>query len=77
MASSLDDTREKIAIFGATGNSGLQLVEQALERNYRVVALVRNPEGLKSANLANKHLEVKQFFKIIDNINCLNLDRSM
>ena len=64
MATSLDDTKEKIAIFGATGSSGLQLVEQALERNYKVIALVRNPEALTSANLTNKHLQVNEFFQI-------------
>lgn len=38
----------KVAVFGATGNSGLQLVEQALKRGHTVSAIVRNPDALKS-----------------------------
>lgn len=33
----------KLAVFGATGRTGLPLVKQALEKGYEVVALVRNP----------------------------------
>ncbi len=33
----------KLAIFGATGGTGRQLVEQALEEGHTVTALVRNP----------------------------------
>jgi putative NADH-flavin reductase len=36
----------KIAIFGATGETGRQLVEQALAAGYQVVAYVRNPSKL-------------------------------
>ena len=36
----------KIAVFGATGNSGLQVVEQALNRGHQVTAIVRNPDKL-------------------------------
>jgi biliverdin reductase / flavin reductase len=36
----------KIAIFGATGNTGLQLVAQALQRGYTVTAIVRSPGKL-------------------------------
>ncbi|CAF1016451.1 unnamed protein product [Rotaria sordida] len=56
MATSIDDTNKKIVIVGATGNTGLQLVEQALARNYKVTALVRNSDKL--AHLAHKNLEV-------------------
>ena len=58
MATSLDGTKGNIVVLGATGNTGLQLVEQALERNYKVTALVRSPEKL--AHLQHKHLEVRQ-----------------
>lgn len=56
MATSLDGTKGNIVVLGATGNTGLQLVEQALERNYKVTALVRSPEKL--AHLQHKNLEV-------------------
>jgi len=36
----------KIAILGGTGNTGLQLVAQALQRGYTVTAIVRNPGKL-------------------------------
>jgi len=36
----------RIAIFGATGQTGRQLVEQALERGYSVTAFARDPRGL-------------------------------
>lgn len=38
----------KIAVLGATGNSGLQLVAQALQRGHSVSAIVRNPAKLTS-----------------------------
>ncbi|MCX6048604.1 MAG: SDR family oxidoreductase [Chloroflexi bacterium] len=40
----------KLAIFGATGGTGQQLVEQALAAGHRVVALVRDP-----AKVTTKH----------------------
>jgi len=36
----------KVAIFGATGGTGTELVKQALERGNSVTALVRNPAQL-------------------------------
>jgi uncharacterized protein YbjT (DUF2867 family) len=36
----------KIVIFGATGETGRQLVEQALAAGHEVVAYVRNPSKL-------------------------------
>lgn len=56
MATSTDETKGNLVIFGATGNTGLQLVEQALARNYKVTALVRNPDKLEP--LAHKYLKV-------------------
>jgi uncharacterized protein YbjT (DUF2867 family) len=64
MATSLDNTKGNIVIVGATGNSGLQLVEQALERNYKVTALVRNPEKL--AHLQHKNLEVNYLYLFVE-----------
>ncbi|KAK3107820.1 hypothetical protein FSP39_022927 [Pinctada imbricata] len=36
----------RIAVLGATGPTGIQVVQEALERGHDVIALVRNPEGL-------------------------------
>ncbi len=36
----------KIAIFGATGGTGKELVSQALEQGHEITALVRNPQKL-------------------------------
>src|SRR5947208_1838731 len=39
-------TMTTIAIFGASGQTGKQLTEQALKQGYQVKALVRNPDRL-------------------------------
>ncbi|KAI0979754.1 hypothetical protein GJ496_011261 [Pomphorhynchus laevis] len=36
----------KLAVFGATGPLGLQVISQALSRNHNVTAFVRNPSAL-------------------------------
>lgn len=46
----------RIAVLGATGQTGRQLVMQALERGHTVVALARNPDKL--ADLQAPGLEV-------------------
>ena len=47
----------KIVIFGATGETGRQLVEQALAAGYQVVAYVRNPSKL---NTKHENLTIVQ-----------------
>ena len=47
----------KITVFGATGDTGKQIVEQALETGYDVVAFARNPSKL---NISNEHLTIIQ-----------------
>jgi putative NADH-flavin reductase len=47
----------KIAIFGATGETGRQFVEQALAAGYQVVAYVRNPSKL---NTKHENLTIVQ-----------------
>lgn len=47
----------KIAVFGATGGTGKQLIEQALEAGYEVVAYARNPSKL---DIRHEHLKVIQ-----------------
>lgn len=43
----------KVIVFGATGGTGRQLVQQALEQGHEVTAFLRSPEklGLSHANL--------------------------
>jgi putative NADH-flavin reductase len=36
----------RLTVFGATGRTGIPLLEQALSRGHEVVAFVRNPEKL-------------------------------
>ncbi|GLY69640.1 NAD(P)-dependent oxidoreductase [Amycolatopsis taiwanensis] len=36
----------RIAVFGATGGTGVQVIRQALDRRHEVVALARNPSAL-------------------------------
>ena len=45
----------KIVVFGASGDTGTLLVEQALAEGYEVLAYVRNPSKL---TLTNNHLTV-------------------
>jgi putative NADH-flavin reductase len=48
---------KRIAFFGATGDTGKQIVEQALQAGYEVVAYARNSSKL---NVSNEHLTVIQ-----------------
>ena len=47
----------KLLIFGATGGTGRQIMEQALEQGHIVTAFARNPAKL---NLKHKNLQVAQ-----------------
>ncbi len=47
----------KITVFGATGDTGKQIVEQALTAGYEVVAYARNTSKL---NVSHEHLTVIQ-----------------
>jgi len=40
----------KIALFGATGNIGSRILEEALQRGHEVTAIVRDPSKLSMAN---------------------------
>jgi putative NADH-flavin reductase len=44
----------KILVFGATGGTGTQVVQQALDKGFEVTAFVRNPEKLKISNASLK-----------------------
>lgn len=45
----------KVAVFGATGKTGIQVVQQALEQGHTVCAFVRDP---KKITIVNEKLEV-------------------
>jgi putative NADH-flavin reductase len=47
----------KIAVFGASGGTGKQVVRQALLRGYDVIAVVRRPEALA---VTDEHLSVRR-----------------
>lgn len=49
---------KQIALFGATGGTGLQVLEQALAQGHRVRALVRNPAKLGARDGLPDGLEV-------------------
>jgi len=40
----------KIAVFGSTGKTGIQVVQQALEQGFEIKAFVRNPEKMSGKN---------------------------
>jgi putative NADH-flavin reductase len=48
-------TIKKIIVFGATGNTGKFVVEQALEAGYQVTVIIRNPTAF---TLADKNLTI-------------------
>ncbi len=58
----------KLAIFGATGRTGIPLVEQALAQGDQVVALVRTPSKL---TVTNENLTVVQG----DSMNAADVDK--
>jgi hypothetical protein len=49
-----------VLVVGATGNTGRPLVEQLLEKNYKVRVIVRSPSKLPAAVLENPNLMVTE-----------------
>ncbi len=45
----------KIIVFGATGGTGKQVVEQALEGGHKVTVIVRNPDAI---TISHRNLEI-------------------
>lgn len=60
----------KLAVFGATGRTGLPLVRQALAKGYKVKALVRTPSKL---TIQDERLELVQG----DAMNAADVERTI
>ncbi len=60
----------KIAVFGASGQTGLHLVAQALAKNHVVKAIVRNEAKLRTALLENHDIKENDNLQVVqvDNI---------
>ena len=58
----------KLAVFGATGATGIHLVAQALARNHVVKALVRDEDKLRNA------LEQEYKFKDHENLQVIKVN---
>src|SRR5690625_3458500 len=50
----------KLIVFGATGNTGIQLVKELLLDGHEVTAIVRQPDKLDVSEVCDKHLEIKK-----------------
>lgn len=50
-------TSLRIAVFGATGQTGIQFIQEALDRGHHVVALVRSPDKVQ---IQNERLKIKK-----------------
>ena len=51
----------KIALLGATGQTGTPLIKQALEKGHSIRAIVRNPsklDSIKHDNVRFNHFEI-------------------
>jgi len=58
----------KVAIIGASGFVGQRLINEALQRGYRVTAIARNPEKIKIENdrLTTKAADVNNFDELAE-----------
>ena len=65
-------TTKKITVLGATGETGIQVVKQALAAKYEVTAIVRNPDKLKG--IQKNRLKVNSNFLKPKFLNTVTLD---
>ena len=63
-----------LAILGATGQTGLHLVAQALNKGHAVKALVRNEEKLKTALEKEQKIKDHENLKIVKISNIFDSD---
>jgi putative NADH-flavin reductase len=62
----------KLFVIGATGRTGLEVVQQALVRNYHATAFVRSPENISLKNerltvLKGNAMEENELFRAVQN----------
>ena len=62
----------KLFVIGATGRTGLEVVQQALVRNYQATAFVRSPENISLKNerltvLKGNAMEENELFRAVQN----------
>ncbi len=72
----------KIMLLGATGRTGIQIIEEAIKRGHKISAIARNPEKLKNYNIEiikGSPYEYETVEKALDGceavINTLNVSR--
>ena len=63
-----------VAVIGASGATGRQVVQSALDRNWTVTALVRNPDSVK--DIVHENLKVGEELRSSFCILMANSDRS-
>lgn len=63
----------RIAVLGATGRTGIEVVKLALEKNLDVLAIVRNPDKLPENIRKNSKCKIVQVKKILKSYNKKNL----
>ena len=55
----------KLIVFGATGGTGLEVVVQALERGWEVIAFVRSPEKIQHLGAVSyTHLTLPTIYSV-------------
>src|SRR5438552_19082421 len=62
----------KLFLIGATGRTGREIVQQALERGHHVTAFVRSPENISLKNerltvLKGNAMNEKELFRVMQN----------
>ncbi len=64
----------RVAILGATGPTGQQLVEQALDGGHQVVAVIRNPDKMLEHVKANQNYKAVKVCRCSVQLYCITYD---